>query len=562
MIDREIILAYALENALAHGGKAFEGAVLKPLFLEGLSKNKVKDIMSTIQDVIKEINSMTPTEQRDKYGELKDKIKKREKREGLVDLPDVKVGEVVMRFAPFPSGALHIGNARQLILNDGYGKKYHGRLVLVMDDTIGSIGKPIEKEAYNLIKESVDWLDVDYDKKIIYKSDRLKIYYAYAEEMIKKGYMYICSCSADEIRELRRHGVECSCRNLPPIVQMKRWGEMSNAEEGKYVVRLKTSMHHKNPAFRDRVMFKISDRKHPRVGKKFRVWPLLDFSSSIDDHLLGITHIIRGADLLMETEVEKYIWDIFKWKHPIIIHTGLISIEGIKVSTSKGAQGVRSGDYIGWNDPRLWSLQSLRDRGILPESIKHFLISAGITKNNSMLAIDVLYAINKKHLQNVPRYFFVENPVRIKVGGTPKLKAVLPMHPNEKLGYREYETLNEFYISGNDSENMVNGYYRFMHLLNFKTDDSIIMKGRDYSFISENQDESLNAKYIHWLPANVRNIEVEVVMTDGSVAKGLGEPELLKLKKDQIIQFERFGFVRLHKLDTIRRKAQFFFTHR
>ena len=124
------------------------------------------------------------------------------------------------------------------------------------------------------------------------------------------------------------------------------------------VVRLKTSMSDSDPAFRDRVMFRISDRPHAKLGTKYRVYPMLDFAFAIDDHFLGITHILRGMELAIETRVEKFIWDIFKWKHPEVIYNGHFEIEGVKLSKSKCAIEVKSKRYSGWNDPRTWSLHS------------------------------------------------------------------------------------------------------------------------------------------------------------------------------------------------------------
>lgn len=562
MIDDLKIEAYALENAVRHEGKSQAGSVLSSLFSDGLDKKEAKDAMLKIQKAVERINGYSVEEQKVRFEDYKHLIKKREVHEGLPELPNAVEGKVVMRVAPYPSGPLHIGNTRQVILNDEYCKKYKGKLILVIDDTIGSEEKPIEPLAYKMIPEGLDWLGVNYDKNIIYKSDRLEIYYAYAEEMIKKGYMYVCSCSQEEMHENREKGIECGCRHLPEDQQLERWKKMFKAKQGEYTVRLKTSMQNENPAFRDRIMFRISDREHAKVGRKYSVWPLLEFSWAIDDHLLGATHIIRGIELMMETEVEKFIWDIFGWKHPETLHTGLLRIEGVKLSKSKGSKEVNAGTYIGWNDPRLWSLQSLRDRGIQPKAIREFILGLGMSKSNIAVAIDSLYALNKKLLDKVPRYFFVTNPVEIHIKGSPELKAVLPLHPTEKLGVREYRALQDFYISKEDYDAMSDGNYRLMHLLNFSTSQLISTKPRDFSFVSVEPDAKLNVKYIHWLSGYEKNILVDVMMPDGSIVSGYGEPALLNLKEGDVVQFERFGFVCLHKLNKKMMSAEFWFSHK
>jgi glutamyl-tRNA synthetase len=563
-IDDEVLEAYVLDNAISHKGKSAVGPVLNALFIEGLKKEDIKEAIPMIQNVVNTINAWTLEQQQVKYEELKELKSEREVKEGLPELPDSdKIKKVVMRFAPYPSGPIHIGNTRQLILNDEYVKKYGGKMILFMDDTIGSDKKYIEPEAYKLIPESVKWLGVDYDKKILYKSDRLEIYYKYAEELLKKGYMYVCSCSQEDFMELKKNQQECSCRHLPIEEQLQRWKLMFKSNPGEYVVRLKTSMQDKDPAFRDRVMFRISNREHPKVKKKYSIWPSLEFSWAIDDHLIGSTHIIRGMDLIMESRVESFIWDIFGWEKPMLIHTGFFQIEGVKISKSKGADEVRSGQYLGWNDPRLWSLQSLKDRGIQPEAIREFCKGMGLRKNNATIAVDVLYDINKKILEAkpTPRYFFVSDPIKIRVKVAPRIKAKIPLHPEKDIGERSYTTEQQFYISNNDYVNFTPGIYRFMHLFNFDVSEVKYSRELEYRFHSEEVDKNLKPKYLQWVSADNDYWRVDVVMPDGSVVSGIGEEALGELKKGKIIQFERFGFVCLYEIDKKDKRMKFLFAH-
>ncbi|MDP2946972.1 MAG: glutamate--tRNA ligase [Nanoarchaeota archaeon] len=557
-ISKEVIRAYALENAIKHNGKANSGAVLSGLFAEGLEKDKIKDFMPKIQDVIKEVNSFSIKKQKLEL-EKSPKTSKRKIREGLPELQNAEKGKVIMRMAPFPSGPLHIGNARTLILNDEYVKIYDGKLFLVIDDTIGSEEKPIEPEAYKLIVEGINFLNVNYNREIIYKSDRFKKYYVYAEEMLKKGYLYVCDCTQEKMHDLRIRGVECSCRQLPPDVQFEKWKKMFKAPEGSMSVRIKTSMQDPDPAFRDRVMFKISDRPHPRTKKKYRIYPSMEFSWAIDDSLLGTTHVLRGTEHQMSTRIQDFIRAIFGWKNPESIYNGHLGIEGAKFSKSKSAKEVRSGEYIGWNDPRTWSLQSLRDRGIKQEAIRQFIISAGISRTNIKIPIEVLYSLNKKFIEDSSRYFFIENPREIKIDGCPKLTAKIPLHPSLDKGFRKYETSQNFLISGKDYDLMREGKYRLMHLLNFKISASSPLNPTKLSFISEEPINDKNLKFLQWLPADADNIKTKILMTDGSFMEGMSEPETRKLKVGNVIQFERFGFVRLHKKS--KEELEFRFAH-
>src|SRR3989344_8013061 len=185
--QKKKVKAYALRNAILHKGKAQTGAVISALFQEGLKKDDIDSVINDIQKIVDETNKLNAEEQERQFQGPHEIVKEREAREGLPELENAIEGRVVMRFAPYPSGPLHLGNTRQLLLNDYYAKKHKGKFYLVLDNTIGSEEKPIAKEAYKLIEHGVKWLGVKHAKPVIYKSGRLEIYYKYAEELIKKG---------------------------------------------------------------------------------------------------------------------------------------------------------------------------------------------------------------------------------------------------------------------------------------------------------------------------------------------------------------------------------------
>jgi len=542
---KNIIERLALEHAVKYKGKANVNAVLGKVFSVVKVINK-DEIIKKVKKIVKEVNKLNLKEQYEKlmlYG----LPKKREiKKKILPELPNVE-DKVVMRIAPYPSGPLHIGNARTFVLNDYYCKKYNGKLYLIMDDTIGSEEKIIVKDAYKLIKEGLKWLNIKYDK-VLYKSDRLKIYYKYAEELIKKGKAYVCSCSPKKLRENRKKGVECECRSKSIERNIEDWKMMFKSKEGSMVLRLKTDMKHKNPAFRDRVLFRISDREHPRTKKRYRVWPLLEFSWAIDDHLLGITHILRGKELRIESEMEKFIWDIFGWKHANFIYNGLMQIEGIKISKSKAQKEILSGKYIGWDDPRTWSLQSLKRRGFRPEAIRNFIYNLGLSETEIKVNIEALYSENRKIIdKEANRYFVIFNKKRIKIKNNPIKEVKIPLHPEIKRGYRKFKIKDEFYVQDKLKRNK---NYRFMYLFNF----------RNNKFISEDIDKKLKAKLIHWLPVSENLVNVEVLMDNGEVKKGVGEPSLKNVKVNEVVQFERCFFAKLDKKE--KNKLTFWYLHK
>jgi len=564
MDTNEIIRKYALQNALKFDGKANAGAVIGKVLAENPElKPKLKGIAKETSEIVKKINKMDLEKIREELQAVAPELleKKEHEKKGLQELEKAETGKVVMRIAPYPSGPLHIGNARPAILNDEYVKKYGGKLLLIIDDTIGSEEKQLVKEAFDLIPEGMRWLKMGFDSKIIYKSDRLGIYYKYAEELIKKDKAYACFCSVEQLRKNREKGIECIHRKAAAGENLKEWKKTVEGKykEGEAVLRLKTAMNHPNPAFRDRVLFRISEREHPRVGKKYKVWPMLEFSWAIDDHLLGITHVIRGKELMMESEMEKFIWDIFKWPSPVLIHTGLLKLEGVKISKSKSSKEVRAGIYSGWDDPRTWSLQSLARRGIKPEAIRSFILSFGLTQTEITVPIETLYSENRKLIEKeANRYFFVEEPKEILIEKAPEQVCELGLHPDFKeKGVRKFNTGTKFYISNNDFKQLKeNNLYRLMDCLNFKKlNNKFIFDSLDYEKFRERGE-----RIMHWLPVEYGLVNVEVVMDDGEIKKGLAEKATRALDVGAVIQFERFAFCRLDKKE--KDKLIFWFTHK
>jgi len=109
---------------------------------------------------------------------------------------------------------------------------------------------------------------------------------------------------------------------------------------------------------------------------------------------------------------------------------------------------------------------------------------------------------------------------------------------------------------------MTKGSYRLMHLLNFEAGEHLMSHEKEFRFLSEHPDEKLKPKFIHWLSANHDNLDVTIRMPDSSIVTGFGEPALASLKTGDIVQFERFGFCKLHKLDKKENIAEFWFAHK
>jgi len=573
---RENIRKIALLNAVHHDGKAQNGPVFGKLLAEQPElKVRIKEISPLVNEVVQEVNKLTLDEQKrivsEKWPEALI-IEKVEEERKLPPLPNVaKYKKIVTRFSPNPDCVLHLGSARAIIISHEYAKMYNGTFYLRFEDT----DPRLKKSAllfYDSIREDLAWLKCKPDGEFI-QSDRLPIYYEYVERLLKDGKAYVCTCQPEAFRKKILAKKSCPCRQLSPEENFARWQGMLKGEykEGEAVVRVKTDLNHPNPAVRDWPALRIIDTEknpHPRVGSKYRVWPLYNLACGVDDHLMGVTHIIRGKEHLTNQVRQEYLYKHFGWQYPETIHYGRLKITGAFLSKSKIVEGMKTGFFKSWDDPRLATFAALRRRGILPEAIRLLMIDVGPKTADVTLSWENLYAHNRKLIDpEANRYFFVQNPIEVTVKNVPHaFKAKLSLHPDKpERGFRQFEIKPEngkasFWVSSQDINLMEKGKkIRLMGLFNIQIEKSG-KNSVDASFHSESHEEAkkLNAPLIHWLPADT-GVPCEVVMPDASMAKGMAEESCKKLKPNTIVQFERFGFVRI---DSVEEKLICYFAHR
>lgn len=379
MIKPEIIKAYTLKNALEHEGTAQLNSVINALFNEGLKKEKIKHIIPDVQKIITEVNNLSLEQQQKEFETCSYLIGKREVREGLPALEHVSKKGVIMRFAPSPSGPLHIGHALTASPSYLYVKKYGGKLYIRIEDTNP---ENIYLPAYAMIEEEAKWL-FGSKIKVIIQSKRMKYYYNFLKKLFTKKAVYVCTCSQEQFKEFVRQKKECPCRNLSHQEQLRRWKKMLDTKgypEGAAVVRFKTNMRHKNPAFADFPLARINTMSHPLQKNKFRVWPLMNLAVTVDDIQTNITHVIRGKDHKDNAEKQKMIFALIEKKYPRSYFLGKIHLKGMELSSSKTRKEIEEGMYTGWDDSRLFTIASLRKQGYKPISFHKLAEQIGISE--------------------------------------------------------------------------------------------------------------------------------------------------------------------------------------
>ncbi|MDP3966177.1 MAG: glutamate--tRNA ligase family protein [archaeon] len=389
-LDKKI-KGYALKNAIHYEGRANPGAVISALFNEGLEKKDVKEVMPKINETIKEISKLSLEEQKKEYEKLKKILSERESREGLPELPNAEKG-VVMRFRPAPSGPLHIGHIVSNVYNSLYAKKYGGKFYIIFDDTDP---ETTLKESYNEIKKGCDWMFGNVTE-YLNASDRMDIYYKYANKLLQAGNAYVCTCSSEKFKEIAMKKQECACRKKSVEENIQDWEKMldkNGFKEGDAVLRFKTpeeeqGMKNPNPAMRDFPLARINETSHALQKKKYRVWPLMNLSVPADDIELKMTHVIRGKDHKDNAKRQKMIYKVLGLdkKFPWTFFIGRVKFTDMELSKRKIVQATKEGKYSGWDDERLATISAIKKRGYKPEAFQKFAEERGLTEVDKVIS--------------------------------------------------------------------------------------------------------------------------------------------------------------------------------
>ena len=219
-----------------------------------------------------------------------------------------------------------------------------------------------------MIEQESKWL-FENNIKIIIQSERMKLYYKYIETLLRKNAVYVCTCSQESFKQFIMIKKHCPCRDISVNEQKKRWKKMLDKKgykEGEAVVRFKSGMNLKNPAFRDFPLARINLTKHHLQKNKFKVWPLMNLAVTVDDIELKITHVIRAKDHRDNAERQKMMFKVLGKKYPESYYLGRIHLKDMALSSSKTRKDIEEGKYTGWDDQRLFTIASLKKQGFTP----------------------------------------------------------------------------------------------------------------------------------------------------------------------------------------------------
>jgi len=560
MNDNEIrneIRKFALQNAVEHDGQTRDKTILaKILGAVPELRQKVNEISPVITEVVSEVNNISLDQQQkeinEKYPELLQIEEKKPEQNVLPPLKNTEGKNIITRFPPAPNGYPHIGHAKAAIISEEYAKMYGGKIILRFEDTNPGTER---LEYYAAIKVGMDWLGIKFDGEE-HISDQIPLLYEKAEQLINSNDAYVCTCKQDDISKYRREMRSCECTMLDLGDNQKRWKKMFDEKgykEGQALLRFRGDMTSGNTTMRDPALFRINQKHHAKLEQKYKVWPTYDFSGIILDSVSGVTHAMRSKEFELRKELHKTILEKLRLTIPEFLFFGRLDLIGMPVSKSALKPLIENGKIPWYDDPRLPTLEGLRRRGIRPEAVRKFILSLGLTKNDTNSPFDALEAFNRKIIdQDSIRLNMIRKPKKISINNLPTNSIELSNHPTADLGKRTLEVGDSVLLSDEDVNDLsVNDEIRLMNLGNVK----ITNTGSKFSGEYVGDDLKDNVKKVQWIPEDSAH-EIKIIIpkqlfTDEKfnedslqTLQAFTEPHYLKLKDNDEIQFIRFGYCR------------------
>ena len=504
------------------------------------------------------------------------------------------------RFPPEPNGYLHIGHAKSIYINFGFGQQFSSPVNLRFDDT-----NP-EKESVeyiNSIKNDIRWLGYIWDKEC-YASDYFDQLYEWAEGLIKKGKAYVDDQNQETISDQRGiptiPGKESPFRDRDVDTNLDLFRKMKDNyfKPGDCVLRAKIDMSSPNMHMRDPIMYRIIDHEHHRTKDNWVIYPTYDWAHGQSDYIENISH----SFCTLEFEVHRELYDWFisnisdeKKIIPKQREFARLNISYTIMSKRKLLELVESNEVDGWDDPRMPTISGMRRRGIPPAAIISFCEKVGVAKRENIIDFALLdYCTREVLNKKAYRLMVVIDPVELEILNYPDEKKELLKAENnpedESYGHREISFSKNLYIERDDFKEEFNRkYFRLSIGKEVRLKNAYIIKGEKVekndsgeiikiyctydpkSKSGSGTEESLRKVKgtIHWIDKNnyekisVNNYDrlFKVEAPDGNkdddfrmylnensfvqVKNAYAESNIRDSKKENYYQFQRNGYYKL-----------------
>ncbi|MFL3022328.1 MAG: glutamine--tRNA ligase/YqeY domain fusion protein [Cytophagales bacterium] len=373
------------------------------------------------------------------------------------------------RFPPEPNGYLHIGHAKSICINFGFGKEFSSPVNLRFDDT-----NP-EKESIEFIdsiKKDIKWLGFDWDEEC-YASNYFDQLYEWAVHLIREGKAYVDE--QDQVLIAEQRGVPSSPgtdspyrdrevqKNLDLFQKMKN----NKFKPGECVLRAKIDMKSPNMHMRDPVMYRIINHDHHRTKNQWVIYPTYDWAHGQSDYIENISHSFCTLEFEVHRELyDWYIDNIPKKKKllPKQREFARLNISYTIMSKRKLLELVESNEVNGWDDPRMPTISGMRRRGIPPDAIRNFCEKVGVSKRENIIDFALLdFCIREVLNKTAYRLMVVLDPVELEITNYPEGKnEILTAENNQEdssYGTREVSFSKNLFIEREDFKEEFNRKY-------------------------------------------------------------------------------------------------------
>ncbi len=430
------------------------------------------------------------------------------------------MSKVATRFAPSPTGALHIGGVRTALFNWLYSKNQKGTFHLRIEDT----DKERSKEEHKIqIIKSLKWIGIEYDGEEYIQSTKIEDHIKVANELLKNGNAYKCYCSSDEIEEQKKRAKQKKI----PYIYNRKWrdaDEKNVPKDIKPVIRFKSKIEG-NSILKDLVQGDVEIENN--TIEDFIILrndgtPTYNLSATVDDHQMGMTHIIRGDDHKINTFKQIQIYLAMNWEVPNFAHIPLIhTLEGKKLSKRDNTSTLDEYSKIGIMPDALrnyllrlgWSFQD-KEIFTLEESIRHFNLE-GIGKSPSKLDMSRILSMNEHYIKTIDETELYRSLVVYCETYKEKIKSEKEQKIKNSLSFlkNKAKTLEDIFN---------NAKYIILEKINFNQDDLKLIDDKAKKIIREFKNEiiTLNKFNREILEPIINNL----IKKHETNFKGIGQP--------------------------------------
>ena len=428
--------------------------------------------------------------------------------------------KVATRFAPSPTGPLHIGGVRTALFNWLYSKSKEGNFYLRVEDT----DKERSKDEYkDQIVKSLKWIGIDYDGDEYIQSKKIEYHIKVANELLKNNHAYKCYCSSEEIEEQKKRAKQKKI----PYIYNRKWRDKKESDapkDVKPVIRFKSKINGTS-ILKDIVQGDVeidNNTIEDFIILRNDGTPTYNLSASVDDHQMNMTHIIRGDDHKINTFKQIQIYQAMKWELPLFAHIPLIhTIEGKKLSKRDKASTLDDYSRIGILPDALRNYLlrlgwSFKDKEIftLEESIEHFNLE-GIGKSPSKLDMSRILSMNEHYIKNIDENELFDQFIKycklfkneIQPNKKEKIKKSLSFLKNKA------KTLEDIFN---------NGQYIILDEINFNKDDTNLIDEKAKKVISDFNDQI--KKLNEFNREKLEPIINGIIKSNNTNFKGVGQP--------------------------------------